>query len=303
VDRADCHAHIGTLVLPGKDISADIPEGVDVRITIKVDASQAVTVSAEIPLTGDRPSGRFEAEKYTSDLGESRSRKASLEKDVERIRRLHEREPIEEVARFLEVLASQDFFPGLEKELDRWEAGDIEAKKRGYQRVLELAGALCAIESVQRPARIRELIARLEPMCEEEKHVSALGVLKAEFEAAEKAANAEALASAEEAVDALDNEVRRSAFIEVLLDVFALGGLKVTPHQNQVFRDGDTLTDQIIKDGGPEAMGRDAVQRLRAMHKKFQDAYPDLYARRRDWIEANPGKDPRSHIRGDVRWK
>jgi molecular chaperone DnaK len=298
--RADCHAHIGTLVIPGDGISGDIPQGADVDVRVDIDDSLQITVSAQIPLTRDRVEGEYFHEDYQADFAASRRRFAELCVTLDNIHALERRDPIPEVQALLARLDEEDFLAQLALNLDRWEDGHAESRKRGYQRLIELAATVEALASLQRPARIRALLARIVPVCPEE-HREALATLQAELAAAQEANDPAALASVEAALEDLVYELFRAPLATLALDIAAVSGVRVTPEQLEAWtRARDGFEDCCARELS-ELTSHDA-ERLRALHTELEARFPDLPDRRRDWLERNPGQDlTPSGLRSGVR--
>jgi hypothetical protein len=169
--------------------------------------------------------------------------------------------------RRLEVIDSVD------SDLPRARDGDAGARDRAYKRMLELAGTLHQLRDMQLAVRIEYRLDQVGSVCTGEEAES-LKKLRADF--AQAAGDDKTLRQIEDSLDDIDRRVRRKPYFDVLVDLMALGGRRVSASQHRLFEKADALTDRIRDKGGGEAMTDSDLAQLSAMHRELIDAHPQL---------------------------
>jgi len=306
-EHADCCYLVGTLTICGNDsrISCDLPEGSAVVVSLDMDESMELKATARVPLLDED----FEATLTSSAYGVTQDQVAKrfelLKNDISEARGLYERRPIDGVG---EVFAAMDEMAAMEsiaKDLQRAKDGDSRSLNRAYKRVLELAGTLNHIHKLQRNVRIEDRIELLEALVDGLAR-DELKVAKSDF--ASGTDNKATLTRVEEALDSLDDKIRLGPCQQICIDLRALAGRRVTPHQHELFDQAAALYDQLVKkvnEKGLSAVTDADLDRINAMRKDLADAYPELPDWRKpvieimnkEWVDWRNARFPDSDVR------
>jgi len=147
--RADCNRQIGELVVQAAEIRRDVPAGSEVEVTVAIDASRLLTMTAYIPVLDAEYEGSFNYEYYrlkAHDLNRLKQELASLEKRIAELRL-----KISEVGglkpgQLLRELDRQGSIQMLRELLDTV-TGDADAAQKCEQQLLELRQTIGDIES------------------------------------------------------------------------------------------------------------------------------------------------------------
>jgi hypothetical protein len=109
-----------------------------------------------------------------------------------------------------------------------------------------------------------------------------------------RAQSAEEVERCSQSLDQLEFSVRGRPYVELVIDVVALGGLRVNPRQHTLFDQAGALLNRLDAKGGQAKLTDGDIGELEAMHRQLAEAYPDLYQHRQKKLgEINVG-------RGDV---
>jgi hypothetical protein len=223
----------------------------------------------------------FVGEKFAYDLKDLQSRLEDIESSLRAVEALQMNRPVKDVADVLETLRRQKLLEGLATDLERAAAGDRDSEVRAYKRVVELEGTMRAIQRMQGRARIELAVDTLSAVVRgDESRI--LGEIKGEFS---KAQSDDDIQRIQGSIGSLEFAVRGRPWRELTLDIAALGGMKVSSHQHQVFNKGSELHDGVTARGGIETATDAEIAAMKKMHVEFEDAYPDLYARRKKVLD------------------
>jgi len=282
-DHADCSFHMGTLTIKGDDqrVSRDLPRGSKIEITIHQDESRAIRAIAYVPLLEQEFDATFAGEGFGTTLDEVGRRFEALRERLQAVTSLQERRPVPEVGESLERVGRMDVLKGIEDALKRAREGEGEAQHRAYKRCLELAGALNALEEMQRRVRVAETIENLRPAAE--------GHEKESLAAIEKdvaAADAKELPALERSLNELNGQVRHRPFGDVMVDLYAISGQNVSPEQHRIFKEADELAGRILaRNKGTDGATPAELKELARLHEALLRAYPDLQEKRMRVLE------------------
>jgi len=300
---ASDQVHIGSLIIAGSDekVTMDLPRGTEIEVTLHHSASRETTVRAYIPLLDAEFEASFRSEPPTIDLGELTRRFENLRQALKEVEDIQQRSPLEEVGEALEALRNMDSLGQLEREIARAREGDSLARSRPFRELLKLSGAVEHLRHLQRTRRLRRQIDRLAALAngEDGERLRALGE---DLARAEAAGDEKGLAHIEEVLDEMNKKLRGQPYVDLLLDLMALSGLRVAPHQHALFNRASQLMDEINARGGMEGLTENDRDRLLACHRELAAAHPELGALREKIIEdlRRQGKTVADLNRGDL---
>ena len=187
----------------------------------------------------------------------------------------------------METLRKLSVVDSITKEIQRAKDGDRDAMYGSYRHVLELAGAVNYIHTLQQLPRIERRIDRLEPVCKDEARPT-LQSMKQELNAARGSGDPAALEAVERSLVDLDGRIRAQPFHEVLIDVFAIGGQLVTQHQNNLFEKARLLYERLENKGGVDALTDRDIADLASSHQELVGAFPNLFELRDQALRGLP---------------
>ena len=288
-ETADCNLHIGTLVIEGNDmkVTRDLPTGSEVELSIRVDASQRITVMAEIPHLDEEFPATFEHEATLSPLPALRSRFEGLQQEIQRMRNLETRHPQSEIRETLDRLDLIGVVSQIDTQLKRAEGSEVGTKEDAHEQVLKLAGTLHLVSKLQARARIEDLAASLAGLCPAE-HQSELSDLRSTL-ASTPNEDHEGLKRLEASFHNLDLRIRTGPCLDLLLDIIAIGGKRITPAQNETLREAVKLGERFIESDGGRKLSRSEVEDMSRMHDKLMRAHPELPAWRNEKLASMGG--------------
>ena len=283
---ADSNVHVGTLTIEGSDerVTCDLPEGAEVDVTIEYNESREMHVRAYIPLLDDEFEAKFTSEKYQVTQDQVNTRFEGLKKTLAEIRELQARKPLESVQVAMQRFETMQVEAGLERDIERAREGDVDAFLRAYKTMLQLAGAVKQLRVLQMPKRIECRISDLEKVCKSDT-AEDLSAIKAEFSEAAREQNADRMKKVEGSIDRLDVKLRGQPFMQLLLDVMALSGIRVNAHQKALFDEAAKLIEKLGEKGGIGSVTDDDINELNRMHIELEKAYPDLNERLKSKLE------------------
>ncbi|HEX4961291.1 MAG TPA: Hsp70 family protein [Thermoanaerobaculia bacterium] len=277
--QADCNFHIGTLKILGSDerVTHDLPEGAELEVELYQDESRKISVRAYVPLLDADFEATLSSEPLAWDLKAVQWRFEDLKEELDRAEKLEVLRPNLEVAKALEVIDRLQVVAGLEKELERAQQGEPEARHRAFRRILELAGAIHRIRGWQQKARIEKRLEDLTGVAGPSE-TKDLESIRKQFQDA--GGDSKKLGEVEQALDDMDRHLRRKPYFDLLIDLWALGGLRVSPYQHELFNRADALIKKIDAKGGKEVLTEADIAELIALHEKLVQAHSDLFTRR-----------------------
>lgn len=275
---ADRHVRIGTLVIAGSDerVTMDLPRGTEVEVTIWHSVSRETKARAYVPLLEQEFEAHLTREPVPVEVDQLGARLADLKKALAEVEELERLSPLAEVAEALESLQRMQAVETAEREVDRARDGETGSPERAFRELLQLEGAVAQLRDIQRPERLARQLDELEPLARQEVDRDHLAELRQELAAARKAGRREALAPIEQALAELDYKLRGQAYQNLLLDLMALSGRRVTRQQNETFRRADRALEEVEEKGGIAALTYDDIQRLEALHRELATAHPEL---------------------------
>ena len=207
---ADCHVKVGTLLIKGDDekVSRDIPQGSEVELGIEVDESRVIKLRAYIPFIEDEFEAVFQKSSYGITLEDSTKRFEEIKVQLEEIRSLHHRRPIEEVGEKLALLEEDNIIDLITDDIDRARKGEREAEDRVLKQTLALAGGIAELMHLQWPLRIREKLDGFKKMIQgDPKRQNDLDELERQFDELNKSGNGD-FKSLQEGVGKMDLDIR-----------------------------------------------------------------------------------------------
>ena len=301
--RADCNVHVGTLIIEGSDerVTMDLPEGVEVEITMDIDTSRVIRINAFIPILEEEFEARFTPDSYGMNLDEIAERFEELKKLFRETEELQRVKPTEEAGRAIALIKREDMIAGIEKELKRARAGESDAADRAHKRILGFAGGMNQLRRIQQVPRIERHIEELEPVCRGDE-LKDFQSIKAEFRQARASGDTQTLDRIETALDELDTQVRARPLIELLLDLLAiqegakrnkLDSRNVNERSVAVFKRAVDLHRRMEDKGGDKALTDRDIAQLEAMHDELMMTFHNLGALRQMFLEGL-SKDGRS---------
>ena len=284
--RADRHVHVGALVIAGSDerVTMDVPRGTEVEVTVQHSVSRETRVQAYVPLLDQEFEARFTSEPTRVEVAQLDARLAGLKQALAEVEELEDKSSLPEVAEALEALRRMEAVEIAERELERARAGETGCSHRAFREVLQLEGAVAHLQELQRPRRLARQLAELEALAREAIDQDHLAELGQELAAAEAAGDRQALARIEEALAKLDHKLRGQAYLDLLLDLMALSGRRVTREQHEIFRRADRTLAEADESGGIAALTEVDRERLEALHRELAAAHPELGALRAETL-------------------
>jgi hypothetical protein len=172
----------------------------------------------------------------------------------------------------------------LEREIARAREGEAAARSRAYRELLQLSGAVEHLRRLQRSRRLERQLARLEGLSDGEDR-QRLRSLRDELERTGESGQEAELAHVEGTLDEMSKKLRGQPYGELLLDLMALGGRRVSPHQHALFNKASSLIEEIDRKGGVEALTESDRDRLLACHRDLAVAHPELGSLRAKVLE------------------
>jgi molecular chaperone DnaK len=284
-NHADCGVHVGTLHIEATDnrITRDIPEGSPIDLTLRVGQSQEYEVKAYIPLLEEEFRAEFTTEGFNVETDDVSKRFNELKVMLDEARRLNAERPDPVVTRCLKIIEDQQTVDGISKELERAKAGERHALYGAHKRTLEFAGGMNVVREAQRIPRLQKQIERLGAACNAEERRD-LDSIRAEMNKALESKNAAALSQLEEHLEDLDRKVRGRPLHELLLDLCALSGKRVSAAQHDAFNRASALYDRIEAKGGRETATPADLAEAESMHRELERLYPELYQWRSEFL-------------------
>jgi len=300
---ANCHVLVDTLVIAGDDerVTMDLPRGSEIEVTIEHDRSRQTRARAFVPLLGCEFEASFRMETDHFETADLEQRLREIRGALGEVRDIESEFPLPDVSEGLATLEQTAAVETAEGALAQVREGQEEARTRAYREVLKLDGAVHHLRHLQRTRRLRRQIDRLAALAngEDGERLRALGE---DLARAEAAGDEKGLAHIEEVLDEMNKKLRGQPYVDLLLDLMALSGLRVAPHQHALFNRASQLMDEINARGGMEGLTENDRDRLLACHRELAAAHPELGALREKIIEdlRRQGKTVADLNRGDL---
>lgn len=286
-ERADLSAHVAKLLIPGDQLEGDLPQGAEIQVTLIQDASRHTECIAYIPLLEQEFTGLKVREQFDVSVEKIVETFEPLKKSLEDAERLQKEIPTASLNEKFEIIRRLNVLNEIDKEIERAKQGERDAFHRSYKRILELAGAMQHIREAQIGARIRSQIRQLKKVVDPNDE-RMLREIETDFESTIKGGDKANLERIEAAVAELDGKVRRRPYNDVLIDICALDGMKVTSKQNEVYKKAGELLNRIDQKGGVSAMTDSDLADLTAAHRAFAENYPELGEQRKKFLDGLP---------------
>jgi molecular chaperone DnaK len=270
--------HVGTLNIKGNDqrVTMDVPAGSVIEVTLSVDESRSIKAVAYIPLLDQDFETVFTGEDFQYTLEGLETRVNGAKSQLSEVTKFHGERPNPDVGELLGIIQETKLVEGIDEDLQRAKAGDRDSKVRAYKRSLELEGTISQLQRFQRRARIEVAIHTLQGVAQKQDS-STLADIERDYARAETDEEIEhCLAS----ISDLEFAVRGRPWRELLLDLAALSGLRVTTRQHEVFEKASALYDRIEANGGVAKASDADISAMQAMHRELAEVHGDLYEQR-----------------------
>jgi molecular chaperone DnaK len=291
---ADGHFHVGSLQIRGSDqrLSSDLPIGTEVEVTLIQDPSREIRARAYVPLLDEEFEATFKPQAFAVDLQAIKERLASLQRSLDEVRAIQCDKPLREVSERLETVERLQVLEGIGTDLDRAKE-EPEAGYRAQKRTLELAGSVRDLQRRQQRVRLERGVESLRPVVEREELTELEGI-----EATLAQCTQDRLEHIEQALGELEFKVRSRPYCDLLIDLQALEGLRVSTEQHRLFTKANELTDRIQENGGVRNASEADLREMRQLHEDLMQTHDDLAERRRRVIEElGPGDSRDSKLR------
>ena len=290
--------HIGSLVIKGDNerLTHDLPSGSHLRITVHQDESREVKCVAYVELLDDEFDGVITKEGFAIDANSVSTRFTAAKSVLEEAKKLQAEFPTPGLDEKFKIIDDLKTVDEIAKEAGRAEQGEKDALYRAYRRVLELAGALQIISDAQTEAHNRRHIAHLKQAVRDQE-VKDLDAIEAEFTRAVREKDRKQFSKTQEALAELDQRVRVRPYFDVLIDLMAESGQRVSARQGQIFKEAEALIERLNAKGGIASLSSSDLAELEALHKQFIENYPDLQERRQKWFAEQGDRQPTESLR------
>lgn len=275
--------HVGTLQIQGGDqrVTMDIPAGTGIEVKLSVDESRNIRATAYIPLLDQEFETTFVGEtfQYTMETLEERVGRAKYQ--LSEVERFHGKRPCQEVGEGLDIIRQTKLVEGLDADLQRGKSGERESEVRAYKRSLELEGTISEMQRFQRRARIEVSIQTLRGVVKDRER-DTLADIERDYA---RATTDEQIEHCSESISGLEFAVRGRPWSELLFDLAALSGLRVTSRQHDAFVKASALHDRIEAKGGIGKATDPDIAEMQAMHRELAEVHGDLYEHRQKLME------------------
>jgi hypothetical protein len=268
----------------------DLPTGSEVEVSLTEDESRNIRAVAYFPLLDAEFEATFVGETFQYSLKELQERFDAVKALLSEIKSFHAGRPRDDVQGVLDTIQQTQLTEAMTADLARAAAGERESEVRAYKRLLELEGSVREMHKRQQRDRIQVGIGNLRVAVTDSDR-QALEDIEREYGRAESAEDVE---KCFRSLSRLEFSVRGRPYVELAIDVMALGGLKVTAVQNKLFDKAATLLNRMEAKGGQAKLTDSDIAELEDMHRQLRQGYPDLSEHREKKLrELNVG-------RGDV---
>lgn len=293
---ADSHLHVGTLRIKGDDakITSDLPIGAEIEVKLFQDRSHEIRALAVVPLLDDEFEAIFQGEPFKVDLEALNERFTQLLHALDSVREVHRDKPLPEVAERLEILERLKVADSIRTDLDRAE-DEVDSAYRAHKRMLSLTGSVHDLQRRQQRVRLEREIQSLRGVVKGDE-VQDLDAIEQEL----RDSGAARLADIEHTVSALEFKVRTRPHFELLLDLEALSGLRVSTEQHALFTRAQQLLDRIDAKGGVRFATESDLREMQSAHDDLARAHDDLNQRRQQVLEKWKLEPPRRDLGRDV---
>ncbi|MGA3371744.1 MAG: Hsp70 family protein [Terracidiphilus sp.] len=270
--------HVGTLKIKGDDkrVTMDIPAGSEIEVSLSVDESRSIKAVAYIPLLDQDFETVFTGESFQYTLTGLEERVDRAKYQLSEVERFHGERPSPEVSGVLEIIRETKLVAGIDEDLRRAKAGDRDSQVRAYKRALELEGTIGQMQRSQRRSRIEVSIQTLREVTKDQERAM-LTDIERDFA---RAGNDEEIEHCLASITDLEFAVRGRPWRELLLDLAALSGLRVTSRQHDAFVKASELHDRIEAKGGVAKVSDAEIAELQAMHRELAEVHRDLFEQR-----------------------
>lgn len=300
-DHKDASLLIGVLIIKASEVIdrmkdggmsiRDLPEETEVEITVEVDHSRNIKVTAYLPeLAEDFPT-TFKAGAYDVSYQDVIDSFDNLKAEWQLIRELQDKKPDAGVAEVLALIERLHAFEDIEKALANaaTESDDAESQKlRAYKRIVELTGTILHIKGLQQAKRIEQHLKQLRNVWIADDGKKMLKKIDEEFKEYQQAGKDDqvALGKIEDELHDVDNYVRAGPFFLLCgndIPAIILEDRSVTSEQRALFDKSNALCQEVMNRGDPKtdagvqriinSLTETEIKELSEMHKQLSEAF------------------------------
>ena len=275
--------HVGTLRILGSDerVTSDVPVGSEIEVQLKVDESRTITAVAYIPLLDEQFEIVFVGEKFDYEIKNLQQRLVWAKEDLAEIEKIQSQRPVKEVGETLEAVKRMKLVESVSTDLERALTEDRDSEVRAYKRMLEIEGTVRALLVLQRRPRIENAISGL-AFAVQGNEQATLNELEKELSAARSDEDMERI---QKSLQTLEFAVRGRPYQNMLIDLDALDGQRVTQAQLAIYNEAQQLVRNINQNGGLEKATDADISALQRMHNSMADTFPKLYELREKMLD------------------
>jgi molecular chaperone DnaK len=287
---------VGTLQIKGDDhkVTMDVPAGSLIDVRLSVDESRKYEASAYVPLLDQEFSVVFVGEYNRPSLEDMASRLETVKYQLSNVEKFQSGHPVAEVGETIATIHSTRLVESIDEGIAMAKAGDLNSTDRAFKRILELETTVDHLNYFQRRGRIEVAIEALRKAVQGNERDMLDDIVRDYAGAATDEQIDQILTS----ISDLEFRVRGRPWNDLLIDIRALGGLRVSTRQNEAFNKASSLFDRIVEKGGISVATDADIASLQSMHRELMDVYPNLYELRQKVIDGLGTKTP--GIEGDI---